>query len=140
MFIYNHIQLLEPKPLIYNNGWFSGLIDSDGSVYIDEKLWQLTITVTQKNKYLLEPLQNLYGGRIEILSSKDAFKYLIYRKKEILNLIDNYFIKYPLRSNKAHKINLIKEFYLKRVSKNNKDIIKLNEWIKFKDRWEKFHD
>jgi len=25
------------------------------------------------------------------------------------------------------RVNLIKEFYLKRVSKNNKDIIKLNE-------------
>ena len=38
------------------------------------------------------------------------------------------------------RINLIKEFYLKRISKNNKDIIKLNEWIKFKDRWDKFQD
>jgi hypothetical protein len=38
------------------------------------------------------------------------------------------------------RVNLIKEFYLKRISKNNKNIIKLNEWIRFKDRWDKFQD
>ena len=40
---------------------------SDGSIFIEES-GQLTISVTQK--YLLDPLQNLYGGRIKILRSK----------------------------------------------------------------------
>jgi hypothetical protein len=53
----------------------------------------------------------LYGGRINILRSKEAFQYSIYRKKEILKLVDNYFNKYPLKSGKADKINLIKDFY-----------------------------
>ena len=29
------IEFEEPKPLTYNNGWFSWLIDSDGSIYYD---------------------------------------------------------------------------------------------------------
>jgi hypothetical protein len=27
-----------------------------------------------------------------------------------------------------------------RVSKNNKDIEKLNQWVLFKDKWEKYND
>jgi hypothetical protein len=38
------------------------------------------------------------------------------------------------------RINLIKQFYLVRLSKKNQDIVKFNEWVKFKDRWEKYQD
>ena len=34
------------KPLTYYNGWFSGFIDSDGSIYYNEKLDQLILSVT----------------------------------------------------------------------------------------------
>jgi hypothetical protein len=88
------------------------LIDSDGSIRIDEKSRQLIISVTQKNKYLLEPLQKLYGGRIQILRSKEAFQYSIYRKEEILKLVDIYFKNFPLKSSKASRVNLIRKFYL----------------------------
>ena len=88
------------------------MLDSDGSIHIDEKSGQLTISITQKNKYLLEPLQILYGGRIKILRSKEGFQYSIYRKKEILKLVDVYFQKFPLKSSKASRVKLIKEFYL----------------------------
>ena len=135
------IELLYPKPLTFNNGWLSGFIDSKGLVYFNGGNRQVFIEIRQKNKYLLDSLVDLYGGRIEIQSPKtEVFKYIIYRKNELFNLIDNYFTKYPLRTKKLNRINLIKEFYLKRISKNNKDIIKLNEWIKFKDRWDKFQD
>jgi len=99
------------KPLTFYNGWFSGFIDADGSIYYNEKSDQLIISVTQKNKYLLDPLLKLYSGRIEITDSRQAFQYSIYRKQEILNLIDNYLKRYPLMSNKRKKIDLIKELY-----------------------------
>ena len=45
----------------------------------------------------MEPLIDIYGGRVDITSPKiEAFKYVIYRKAELFNLIDNYFSKYPL--------------------------------------------
>jgi hypothetical protein len=53
----------------------------------------------------------LYGGRIRILKYKDAFQYTIYKKEEILKLVVNYFTKYPLKSSKADKLKLIKNFY-----------------------------
>jgi hypothetical protein len=135
------INILYPKPLTYYNGWLSGFIDSDGSIYLNEASGQIFISATQKNKYLLEPLIPLYGGRVDIFSPKvDAFKYIVYRKNEIFNLIDNYFSKYPLRTLKANRLRLIKQFYLVRISKKNKDINKLHEWVLFKDKWEKFSD
>jgi hypothetical protein len=134
-----NIELEEPEPLIYNCGWFSGLVDSDGSIHIDEKSGQLIISVTQKNRYLLEPLQNLYGGRIKIFSTKEAFQYTIYRKQEVLKLVDGYFKKFPLKSSKASRLNLIKEFYqFQPYSKLDvKKIDKFNQWIQFKNKWDR---
>lgn len=120
-----------PKALTYSNGWLSGFIDSDGSVYLNEKSGQIFISITQKNRFLLEPLVSLYGGRIDILSPKiEAFKYVIYRKNELFSLIDNYFSKYPLKTEKFKRVCLIKQFYDLRAysNKNNiHDIYKLNE-------------
>lgn len=132
------IELKATKSLTYYNGWFSGFMDADGSIYLNEQSGQLVLSVTQKNKYLLDPLIDLYCGRIQILSKRE-FQYSIYRKKEILDLIDNYFQKYPLRSSKIHKLNLVKDFYLYKDYRNlNTDNPhKFNEWIKFKYKWDK---
>ena len=135
------IELLYPKPLTYYNGWLSGIIDSDGSIYFSEKSGQVFISITQKNRYLLEPLIYLYSGRIDILSPKtEAFKYIVYRKNELFNLIDNYFDKYPLKTKKFKRLCLIKQFYLLRTIEKSKDINKYKEWILFKDKWEKYND
>lgn len=127
-----------PKPLTFHNGWLSGFIDCEGLVNINEVSGQVFISINQKNKYLLDPLVYLYGGRIKMSPKTEAFEYIIYRKNELFNLMDNYFIKFPLRTRKLNRINLIKEYYLKKISLNNKDVIKLNEWIKFKEIWDKF--
>lgn len=133
-----HIILNYPKPLTFNNGWLSGFIDSDGSIYFSESSGQVFISATQKNIYLLEPLINIYGGRVDPSNARgEAFKFIIYRKKEIFNMIDNYFNKYPLRTLKSNRLKLIKEFYIVRRYKDT-DLLKLNEWVTFKDKWEKY--
>lgn len=74
-------RLKYPGPLTFNEGWLSGFIDSDGSIYYNEASGQVFISLSQKNRYLLEPLIAIYGGRVDILSPKiEAFKYVIYRK------------------------------------------------------------
>ena len=50
----------------YSNGWLSGLIDSDGSVVMNEQSSQLKITVGQKNKLLLDLLPEIYGGVVYV--------------------------------------------------------------------------
>lgn len=135
------IELKYPKPLTFNDAWLSGFMDSDGSVYYNEASGQVFISISQKNRHLLESLIALYGGRIDILSPKiEAFKYVVYRKAELFNLIDNYFSKYPLKTEKMKRIKLIKEFYIFRVDRYSQDITKYNKWIIFKHKWEKYKD
>lgn len=133
-----NINLIFPKPLTYYNGWLAGIIDSDGSIHMNIESGQIFISITQKDKYILEPLIKLYSGNIRTINPKiEAFRYDIYRKLEIFNLIDNYFNKYPLKSSKSNKLNLIKQFYLLRSFRNSTDIIQLNKWLTFKNKWDK---
>ncbi len=136
--LYN-IKLNEAKPLTYNNGWFSGFLDADGSIYLNQQSGQLSISVTQKNKFLLDSLITLYSGKVHPIISKEAFQYSIYKKEEVLNLVDNYLSKYPLRSGKKHKLNLIKKFYICKdyMHLDMHQLDKYNEWINFKNQWDK---
>ena len=134
--LYN-INLKPTIPLTYNNGWFSGIIDADGSISLNEQSDQLILSITQKNRFILDPLNKLYLGRILILSSKEAFQYSIYRKNEILNLVDNYFNKYPLISSKSNKLKIIKNFYFYKNYKNLNEPDIFKKWINFKNKWDK---
>jgi hypothetical protein len=93
------------------------------------KSGQIFLTVCQKDKYILEPLVGIFGGCLRTMGSKkiDAFRHQVYRKNELINLIDNYFNLYPLRSEKNKRLLLIKDFYLLRPDRESKDIIKLNK-------------
>ena len=134
-----NIELKQPLPLTYYNGWLSGFIDSDGSIYFNESSGQVFISVSQKNRFILEPLISIYGGKIYIVSPKiEAFKYVIYRKKELFDLIENYFNKYPLKSKKSSRKNLIKQYYDLWVYKDGNNINKYNDWISFIDKWDKY--
>lgn len=61
-------------PLTYRDGWMSGFFDADGSVYLNLASDQVFITISQKNKLLLDPLKALYGGEIYALRAVEAFK------------------------------------------------------------------
>ena len=135
------IKLIYPKALTFYNGWFSGFLDSDGSVYLNESSGQVVISVTQKNIYLLEPLINLYGGRVDPSNSRgEEFKYIIYRKTELFNMIDKYFSRYNLKTLKCNRIKLIKQFYDVKIDVSNKDVYRLSEWVKFKEKWQNYGD
>nr|QBM09648.1 hypothetical protein [Dactylella sp.] len=133
-----NIELKQPLPLTFNNGWFSGFIDSDGSVYYSETSGQVFISIFQKSIYLLELLVNVYGGKISPVSKKiDAFKYVVYKKDDLFNLIDNSFIQNPLRTLKLERVKLIKQFYTARFHRNSSS--STNEWLAFKNKWENYN-
>jgi Proton-conducting membrane transporter/LAGLIDADG endonuclease len=117
--IYN-IEFINPKPLVYNNGWLSGFFDSDGSIYINFTNGSLIISFTQKNKLLLDPLIDLYGGRIEFHHLEDGtFKWSITKKDEIFSLYNNYFSIYSSRSKKIVRLNMINKYYELRTLKSH---------------------
>ena len=105
------ISLIDPQPLTYYNGWFAGFFDSDGSIYMSDASGQLFITASQKNRFLLDPLVELYGGKIFVMSKVGAFKWTCFRKNEILSLVNDYFKVNPSRSEILVRLNMANKFY-----------------------------
>jgi len=135
------IELIQPNPLTYNNGWLSGFLDSDGSVYLNLQSDQIFITASQKNKYLLDPLKELYGGEIYIQSKLGAFKWTLYKKEEIHNFRKNYLKVYPLKSGKQFRINLLDKYYELRLLKAHlapENSLLGKSWKQFLDKWESY--
>lgn len=99
--------LKTPAGLTNNNGWLAGFLDSDGSIYLNLQSKQMFITAAQKTLPLLEPLVDLYGGKIYELKKVKAYKWTMYRKQETLNMLD-YFSINPLRSAKKNRVMMIK--------------------------------
>ena len=130
-----NILLIQPSLLNYYNGWFSGIFDSDGSIYLNIKSSQLLISVSQKNRYILNDLENLYGGTIYV--EKTSFKWLIYKKAEIINVL-NYFNVCPSRSAKLNRIKAINRYLELRKFKAHlatDNTILGKAWKKFILRW-----
>jgi len=133
-----NIPVIEPESLTYKNGWLSGFIDSDGSVYLNLKSSQVLISVGQKYKYLLNNLPPLYGGTIYV--EKLSFKWIVFKKEEILNLIE-YFRIYPLKSGKKFRILGLKRYYELRELKAHlasENSILGKAWKRFLIKWEKY--
>lgn len=134
-----NIELRTTSNLTFNNGWLAGIIDSDGSISYNEASDQIFISITQKNNYILEPLIKIYGGRINLSNAEGiAFKYVIYRKNEILNLVDNYFTKYPLRSAKNNRCLLIKELYKNKKFRHDVTNDDYKKWLNIKNKWQTY--
>jgi hypothetical protein len=135
-----NISFLYPKPLIYNNGWLSGFFDTDGSVYLNLASSQIFITAAQKNKLMLDPLVELYGGTIYVSKGTEQFKWMIYRKNEITHILD-YFELYPPRSVKFARIKLIPKYMELRglgAHKSPENSVLGKAWKQFLIKWDSF--
>jgi hypothetical protein len=137
-----NIPVIQSSTLTYNNGWFSGFFDSDGSVYLNLKSSQMFITASQKNKLLLDPLVELYGGSIYTLSKVQAFKWSVYKKEEIIRLLD-YFKLCPSRSAKQYRLKAIERYLELRNLKahlSSPNSILGKAWEQFLLKWDKFEE
>lgn len=106
-----NLELNYPTELTYNNGWLSGFFDAIGSIYMNTQSGQVFITVSNKNKLLLDPLQALYAGQIFTLEKLGAFKWTVLEKEDILSLLNDYFKSYPSRSAKSKRLKLLTKNY-----------------------------
>lgn len=146
------ILFLFPSKLTYDNGWFSGFFDADGTVNINfggicnnsgiaGGNIQLSISASQKTTQILEPLVEIFGGYIYIDRGKyEYFKWYITERSTILNLIE-YFKKYPSRSGKKNRLYLIPKYYeLKDLNAHKApENTKLNHsWKIFTNQWIKY--
>ena len=135
-----NIDLIHSQQLTYYNGWFAGFFDSDGSIYMDDKSGQLFITASQKNKFLLDALVELYGGKIYTMAKVGAFKWTCYRKDEILKLVNDYFKVNPSRSEKRVRLHMVNKFYELRVLHAHNatpNSVLGKSWKNFMVKWDK---
>jgi len=141
------INLIYAAPLCFNNGWLSGFLDSDGSIYLNLPLRgpkgqseQLFISIGQKNKLLLDPLVSIYGGSIYMQKQTAAFKWVVFRKNEIFALLE-YFKKYPLRSAKKNRVFLIPKYFILKSLKAHlasPNSILAKQWKLFLQNWDTY--
>ncbi len=135
-----NIPYKESDPLIYSNAWLSGIIDSDGSIYLNLNSDQIFITVSQKNRFILDPLVELYGGKVYFIKNTSSFKWVVYRKSEIIALLD-YFKINPLKSAKKNRVFLINHYLNLRKLKahlGSPNSILNKEWKNFLKKWNSF--
>jgi hypothetical protein len=104
------IPLIYPAKLSYDNAWFAGFFDADGSITINTTNSQIAIQISQKTAELLEPLTSLYGGSVNVNRSGPSFKWYIIQREDILNIVE-YFKKYPSRSEKRQRLHFIPKCY-----------------------------
>lgn len=117
-----NIGLKKTEKLTKENGYFSGLFDSDGSIFITRSNLRLTITINQNYKPLLEELSSIYGGKIFVdkRGKVENHDFRIGKINEVLNILE-YFKKYPSYSARRNRILLINRFYeIKKLPKGEK--------------------
>ena len=134
------IDLQYPKPLTFDNAWFSGFFDSDGSIYLNLLSGQVFITASQKNKFILDILTPLYGGTIYPMIKQEAFKWTVFRKDDICKL-QTYFENNPSKSEKMRRLNLLNKYYdLKKLKAHIAPSTTLlgKSWINFLKKWENY--
>lgn len=102
------LQLIHPEPLhSFFNGWLSGFFDADGTVTLNSSNHQFTLSISQKDKYLLDALIPLYGGSVYIDRGQHlSFKWYITSQEAINNILD-YFKVCPSRSFKKNRLAII---------------------------------
>ncbi|CAO1638535.1 unnamed protein product, partial (mitochondrion) [Parajaminaea phylloscopi] len=109
--LYN-ISFMPTTPLHFDSAYLSGLFDSDGSIYINITSNQVFITISQKRRYLIDLICNIYGGKVYSASTKNsAFKWTVYKKSEVIYLVENYFHWNSCTSAKNKRFKIVKEFY-----------------------------
>lgn len=135
------IPAIYSAPLQWENGWLSGMIDSDGSIYINLLSDQLFITISNNNKQIQDPQVEIYGGKIYATNVKGQnFKWSINKKYE-QESIQEYFKFYPQKSAKINRIRLIPKYWELRLIKAHladENSPNGKQWRLFQKKWDKF--
>lgn len=137
-----YIELQPSVTVDYLSGYLSGLFDSDGSIYLNITSQQVFITVSQKGRYILDLIANVYGGKVySANANQSAFKWTISRKTDVLGIIDDYFHWNGCVSAKNKRFGIIKQFY--RLSslgatKATLDSPLGKSMLSFKENWDKY--
>lgn len=81
------------------NAWLAGFFEGEGYFHLNKNNFQLSITLSQKDKTLLDKIASLMGGRVFFDKSWDGWLYAASNVDDIALWV-NYFSRFPLISYK----------------------------------------
>ena len=136
------IKLNYAQSLSYDNAWLSGFIDAEGSVYYNLSSLQVFITVSQKNKLLLDLFTPIYGGSVYSVKTNDSFKWTLCEKQDVLSFLSYLKLNclYSAKMNRVRLIPSIYESFAKSMHRADPISIEGKIWYKLKDKWEIYKD
>ena len=130
------IQLKYSQPLTYYNHWFAGFFDGDGSIYLSPD--SIIVSASNNMKPLLDELQLLYGGTINVSNSTGrSFKWTLNNKQAIFDIY-NYFKICPCYSAKMFRILKIPSYFeLRKLKAHLATSLSINGqlWARFINKW-----
>jgi len=129
------IKYIPAIPLTRDSAWFSGMIDSDGTIVagITKKYPTISIKATSMHYADLEVF-TIFGGSIN-KGGPNCYDWVISHPDKVTSMVE-YFNEYPLFSHKMLRVQRIEEFYMLRSLKaNRKDSRYHDAWKNWIDRW-----
>lgn len=125
---------IEIKKINFENSgaWLSGFFEGDGYINLNSLTYQITISISQKNKFILEDIQRIYKGNIFFDKSWNGYKWEISNKEQLIKIFE-YFTLYPLKSKKNADLISAKKFFRYKLLNYHLDNSKksfLNHFIK----------
>lgn len=112
-----NLTLRPMRDISWNKAWLTGFFDGDGTIVLLKRPIKnsigcrgIQISFFQKDKFLLEKLQNLIGGSLCFDKSSPGWKLSISSRTQILYLY-SYFQRFPSLTSKNNRLQLIPEIY-----------------------------
>jgi hypothetical protein len=133
------IPVVEPINIDSGSAWFGGFFDADGTITFSLKnnVPQLSIRVTNKLLQDVGSYKVIFGGYIYFDSSQNGYyQWSVQSRADITRVLD--YFKSHCRSNKSKRFFLVDEYFrLRDLRAFKSDSTLCNEWLAFKDKWDK---
>lgn len=119
-----------PNQNLCNTAWLAGFFEGEGNFHLNKTTYQLSITLSQKDKSLLDEIARFMGGNVFYDKSWNGWLYAASHKNDIAVWI-KYFTKHPLISWKQIQL---KRFIKLLLYKSRKIHFKKEgkPWLRFK--------
>ena len=133
------VKVVEPIKIDSSSAWFAGFFDADGTITfsIKNKVPQLSVRVVNKLLQDVKLYKDIFGGNIYFDSSQNGYYHWSVQSLTDVVRVAEYF-KTHCRSDKSQRFFLVgKYFELKILKAFEPDNVKHNEWLTFKNLWDK---
>lgn len=135
-----NINILYPKAITIDNGWFSGFFDADGTITYSMKNNRPQLTISVTNKLLVDVIsfKNIFGGNVYFDKSQNGYYKWCIQGKTDIDFFKAYLIKYPSLSNKKQRLFLIDKYFELKALRGYSALPEsplAKAWQIFNDKW-----